>query len=311
MPGPRKGSSSSQYTPRVSSSNKRQRALARQKYERQQIRRADSAARRRTRQRITGIAVVLVLVAGAIAWVVIGRTSQTEEVAQASASPSPAISAPSETAPASAAPASDAPASSAAPSGDPSGSTPVISCSEPGTPRPDNLTYAQAPPAGDITSATITFDTNCGSIVIETLPEQAPLTVASEAFLASEGFYDQTSCHRLTTAGIFVLQCGDPKGNGTGGPGYSVPDENLPAEGQGNYPAGTVAMANAGPGTAGSQFFIVYQDTTLPAGYTIWGKVVQGLDIVQGIAAAGVEGGAQDGPPAQPVFINKAIVTTQ
>jgi peptidyl-prolyl cis-trans isomerase B (cyclophilin B) len=290
----------------VSSSNKRQRALARQKYERQQQRRADSASRRRTRQRITGIAVVLVLVAGAIAWVVIGRTSQTDQSAQASASPSPAISEPSGSAPATA-----APASSAAPSGDPSGSTPVISCTEPGTPRPDNLTYAQAPPAGDITSATITLETNCGPIVIETLPEQAPVTVASEAFLATEGFYDQTSCHRLTTAGIFVLQCGDPKGNGTGGPGYSVPDENLPAEAQSNYPAGTVAMANAGPGTAGSQFFIVYQDTTLPAGYTIWGKVVQGLDIVQGIAAAGVEGGAQDGPPAQPVFINKAIVTTQ
>lgn len=173
------------------------------------------------------------------------------------------------------------------------------------------MSFAAAPAVADLTSATITLETNCGSIAIETLPAQAPATVASEVFLANEGFYDLTSCHRLTTAGIYVLQCGDPKGDGTGGPGYSVPDENLPAEGTNNYPAGTVAMANAGPGTAGSQFFIVYQDTTLPSGYTIWGKVVQGLDIVTGIAAAGVEGGGTDGPPAQPVFITKAIVTSQ
>jgi len=173
------------------------------------------------------------------------------------------------------------------------------------------MSYAQAPATAGLTSATITLETNCGSIAIETLPAEAPATVASEVFLAKEGFYDLTACHRLTTEGIYVLQCGDPRGDGTGGPGYSVPDENLPAEGTSNYPAGTVAMANAGPGTAGSQFFIVYQDTTLPSGYTIWGKVVDGLEIVTGVAAAGVEGGGTDGPPAQPVFITKAIVTSQ
>ena len=107
-----------------------------------------------------------------------------------------------------------------------------------------------------------------------------------------------------------MLQCGDPAGNGTGGPGYSIPDENLPAEGEANYPAGTVAMANAGPGTGGSQFFIVYEDTTLPSGYTIWGTVAKGLDVVKGIAAAGVEGGGTDGPPAQRVVIEKATLTT-
>ena len=160
------------------------------------------------------------------------------------------------------------------------------------------------------TAYTLTLATNCGDVVIDTLPAEAPATVASMAFLTEEGYFDLTACHRLTTEGIFVLQCGDPAGNGTGGPGYSIPDENLPAEGEANYPAGTVAMANAGPGTGGSQFFIVYEDTTLPSGYTIWGKVTKGLDVVQGIAAAGVEGGGTDGPPAQRVVIEKATLTT-
>jgi len=299
-----------QYTAQVSSSNRRQRALARQKFQRQQQRRADTAARRRTRQRIIGIAVVVTLTVGAVTWVVIGRSSTdtvAEPAASASAAPSSSASAPASPSPSEASPSPEA--SPAASSSGASIEAATVSCAAPGAARPDNLSYASAPPVTPNAGATLTLDTNCGSIVIQTLPAEAPATVASELFLAKEGFYDLTSCHRLTTAGIYVLQCGDPKGNGTGGPGYSVPDENLPAEGSDNYPAGTVAMANAGPGTAGSQFFIVYQNTTLPAGYTIWGKVVQGLDIVQGIAAAGVQGGGSDGPPAQPVFITQAIVT--
>jgi peptidyl-prolyl cis-trans isomerase B (cyclophilin B) len=143
--------------------------------------------------------------------------------------------------------------------------------------------------------------------VIEMNPA-APTTDASMAYLADKGYFDGTSCHRLTTAGIYVLQCGDPEGTGMGGPGYEIPDENLPAEAANNYPAGTVAMANAGPNTNGSQFFIVYQDTTLPGAYTIWGKVVEGLDTVQSVAAAGVAGGGADGAPAETVTIEKATV---
>ena len=161
------------------------------------------------------------------------------------------------------------------------------------------------------TAYTMTLATNCGDIVIETDPEKAPATVNSMVFLADQGYFDLTACHRLTTEGIFVLQCGDPKGDGTGGPGYTIPDENLPADGQDNYPAGTVAMANAGPGTGGSQFFIVYDNTTLPPNYTIWGTVTKGLDVVKGIAAAGVEGGGADGRPAQPVTIETAKVTSK
>jgi peptidyl-prolyl cis-trans isomerase B (cyclophilin B) len=171
--------------------------------------------------------------------------------------------------------------------------------------RANDRSYASAPT--DQTATSITFTTNCGNIVIA-LDPNAPATVSSEVFLASEGFYDNTQCHRLTTAGIFVLQCGDPAGDGTGGPGYVVPDENLPAEGAANYPAGTVAMANAGPGTGGSQFFLVYGDTTLPSGYTIWGTVTEGLDIIKEIASVGVADGTADGAPRQPVFIESATV---
>jgi peptidyl-prolyl cis-trans isomerase B (cyclophilin B) len=167
------------------------------------------------------------------------------------------------------------------------------------------MTFASAPADG--TGGTLTLSTNCGDIVVA-LDPAAPATVASAVFLAQQGFYDSTQCHRLTTAGIFVLQCGDPAGDGTGGPGYTVPDENLPAAGTANYPAGTVAMANAGPGTGGSQFFIVYDDTTLPGDYTIWGKVTSGLDIVKEVASVGTSDGSGDGSPRQPVFIESATV---
>jgi peptidyl-prolyl cis-trans isomerase B (cyclophilin B) len=174
--------------------------------------------------------------------------------------------------------------------------------------RPNTLTWPTPPPASEKASEQITLATNCGDITIRTLPDAAPETVRSESFLASQGFYDGTLCHRLTTQGIYVLQCGDPAGDGTGGPGYSVPDENLPADGPANYPAGTVAMANAGPGTSGSQFFIVYEDTTLPGAYTIWGQVTEGLDIVRSLAGQGVLDGSGDGPPLQPIGIESATV---
>ena len=183
----------------------------------------------------------------------------------------------------------------------------LAECDPIGTPRVDDIKYDQAPAASSaIAPGTLTFNTNCGEIAIETDPAAAPATVGAFEALANNGYFNQTICHRLTTAGIFVLQCGDPAGNGTGGPGFSLPDENLPSEGENNYPAGTVAMANAGPGTGGSQFFIVYQDTTLGPNYTIFGKVITGLDLVQRIAAVGVLDGGQDGAPAQSVMINSA-----
>ena len=153
------------------------------------------------------------------------------------------------------------------------------------------------------------FQTNQGEIVIEAFPNKAPLTVNAMASLAQNKYFDGTICHRLTTAGIFVLQCGDPTGTGTGGPGFNIPDENLPQPVENNYPAGTVAMANAGPNTSGSQFFLVYQDTSLGPDYTIWGKITKGLQIVQSIAASGVIDGGTDGAPAQSVTIESVNVT--
>ncbi|MCX6446681.1 MAG: peptidylprolyl isomerase [Actinobacteria bacterium] len=155
---------------------------------------------------------------------------------------------------------------------------------------------------------TFTLNTNCGDIVIEADGVKAPVTVIALAALASGGFYNQTICHRLTTNNIYVLQCGDPTATGSGGPNFSFRDENLPKPTEANYPAGVVAMANSGVNTNGSQFFIVYEDTSLPPSYTIWGKVTQGLDIVQSIAKEGVVGGKNDGLPKRTIAIEKIKV---
>ena len=181
----------------------------------------------------------------------------------------------------------------------------------PQEPTPEAAPAVELPNAGitESNKASITFTTNQGEIVIETNPSLAPLTVNAIAALAQKNYFDNTICHRLTTEGIFVLQCGDPTGTGTGGPGFNIPDENLPQPTENNYPAGTVAMANAGPGTSGSQFFLVYQDTTLGPDYTIWGSITSGLDILQTIASAGVVDGGADGAPLTGVTIESTKVT--
>jgi len=153
-----------------------------------------------------------------------------------------------------------------------------------------------------------TLVTNCGNIEITTVGAKAPFTMTSIAALAKGGYYDNSLCHRLTTQGLFVLQCGDPTATGSGGPQFTYPDENLPANKTNNYPAGTVAMANSGPNTNGSQFFLVYANTTLAPSYTIWGTITSGLDIVKAIANAGAIGGAPDGKPAKTIAISKVLV---
>ena len=154
-----------------------------------------------------------------------------------------------------------------------------------------------------------TFETNCGSIVVTTVGPKAPITITQLATLAKGGYFNDSLCHRLTTQGLYVLQCGDPTATGSGGPNFTYGDENLPAATANNYPAGTVAMANSGPGTNGSQFFLVFADTTLGANYTIWGTITQGLDIVKAIAKAGVKGGGADGTPNQAIEIKRVVVT--
>jgi peptidyl-prolyl cis-trans isomerase B (cyclophilin B) len=146
--------------------------------------------------------------------------------------------------------------------------------------------------------------TTQGVIVVQMLTAQAPCTTFSFRFLAQRRYFDRTHCHRLTTEGIFVLQCGDPTGTGSGGPGYQFNDENLAGA---VYPAGTVAMANAGPNTNGSQFFFVWKNTTLSPDYTPFGQVIGGMKVLQKIAAAGddSQNGPGDGYPHRYVGIQR------
>jgi peptidyl-prolyl cis-trans isomerase B (cyclophilin B) len=177
------------------------------------------------------------------------------------------------------------------------------------------------PDEGPVTATTLTLTTSAGPIAIQLDAQRSPCTVQSMVFLAGAGFFDGTVCHRMTSsAGLKVLQCGDPEGTGGGGPGYVVPDE-LPtdlAPGESGtdgtptviYPRGIVAMANAGADTTGSQFFLVYGDSTLPPNYSVLGTVDQtGLATLDQIAAGGItpgENGPEDGAPATPVTIESA-----
>ena len=157
-----------------------------------------------------------------------------------------------------------------------------------------------------------TVKTTCGDITFELDGTKAPQTVASFVNLAKNGYWAPSPCHRVTTEGIFVLQCGDPTGTGSGGPGYTFGIENAPADGK--YPTGSLAMARTSdPNSNGGQFFITYKETQLPTdggGYTIFGKVTKGLDIVQKIAAnKALPPSPQDGTPVSPISILSVSVT--
>lgn len=157
--------------------------------------------------------------------------------------------------------------------------------------------------------------TNVGVIGLTLDNAKAPCTVNSFLSLAKQGYFDATACHRLTTSvTLGVLQCGDPSGSGSGGPGYRFPNEyptnqyriSDPALQQPLlYPRGTLAMANAGAGTNGSQFFLVYADSQLPPSYTVFGSIGSaGLAVLDKVAAGGVQGGGNDGKPFIGVTIN-------
>ena len=157
------------------------------------------------------------------------------------------------------------------------------------------------------------MDLNGQPISFELDGAAAPQAVANFVSLTQSGFYEGVSCHRLTTAGIFVLQCGDPDGNGTGGPGYTWgPIENAPADS--TYAEGVIAMARVGGNdySMGSQFFIVYDESMIPSdsvgGYTIFGKLTSGIDVVKEIAAKGTDSGASDGAPVEPVAMSAISV---
>ena len=152
--------------------------------------------------------------------------------------------------------------------------------------------------------------TTQGVIEFQALTAAAPCTTYSFRFLTQHDYYNGTHCHRMTLKFIYVLQCGDPTGTGSGGPGYRFNDENLAGA---TYPAGTVAMANAGPNTNGSQFFFTWKNTVLSPNYTPFGKVIVGLDVLKQIALGGDDdqNGPGDGYPNLYVGIDKASVIFQ
>ncbi len=151
-----------------------------------------------------------------------------------------------------------------------------------------------------------TLETSHGTIDVEFFPEEAPITVNNFVSLANEGFYDGTPFHRVVKG--FVIQGGDPTGTGTGGPGYKFKDEPVKKD----YERGTLAMANAGPNTNGSQFFIVLQDLRgrLPKNYTIFGRVTGGMDVVDAIADVQVARGSSGevSSPTEPVTLDKVTI---
>ncbi|HET7724935.1 MAG TPA: peptidylprolyl isomerase [Propionibacteriaceae bacterium] len=189
---------------------------------------------------------------------------------------------------------------------------PSIAQASPGT---VNCTYVAAstpakpvdPPSGSNVPATGTvgavMTTNEGPISITMDRSKTPCTINSFLSLAEQRYFDTTSCHRLVNAGMYLLQCGDPSGTGLGGPGYTFRDETYATD---TFPAGTVAMANAGPNTNGSQFFLVYADTQLPPQYTVFGHMdAAGIAVVAKIAADGQDGSnrAGGGKPNNPAKI--------
>jgi peptidyl-prolyl cis-trans isomerase B (cyclophilin B) len=257
----------------------RRRKLAREKYERRMQRLAEQQAKAKRRKAVIAIVVAVAIVAAGAAWAATAFTG------------------------------GDGGKSAA---GDP--------CGAPAKGSPAKKTWPKEPSLTVDRHATYTMalDTTCGKVSFAMDAAKAPHTVNSFAFLAKNRYFDHTKCHRLVTQNIYVLQCGDPTGTGSGTPGYHLPDEDLkdPAIKKGVYPAGTVAMANnysaqtkTGRNTGGSQFFLVYKDSTLPPDYTPFGRITSGMDVLKKIAAAGTANGSPDGPPKATVVIDHATVT--
>ncbi|HEY7044244.1 MAG TPA: peptidylprolyl isomerase [Nocardioidaceae bacterium] len=184
-----------------------------------------------------------------------------------------------------------------------------VSCDKPPATPSNPKQFSTPPPASlaENTTWNATLHTTCGDITVQLDGKAAPQTVASFIHLAREGYWNDGPCHRVTTeeSSIHVLQCGDPTGTGSGSPGYGFGIENAPASG--HYPRGTLAMARSSdPNSNGGQFFLVYKDTQLPTqdgGYSIFGKVTGGLQIVDAIAKQGTDGANGDGAPSQPISI--------
>lgn len=192
---------------------------------------------------------------------------------------------------------------------------PTVSCTYNETEESD----VPLPESEDVSTegtVTVNLETNQGPIGMELDRSVAPCTVNAIMHLAEQDYFDNTLCHRLVTDGIYVLQCGDPTGTGAGGPGFEFANEYPTDEASDEelaapvlYPRGSIAMANSGPDTNGSQFFLNYDDSPLPPTYTYFGQIDdEGLATLDSIAEAGVDGGQPDGQPAEQVTIESAQV---
>ncbi|OBK78262.1 peptidylprolyl isomerase [Mycobacterium sp. 1274761.0] len=283
--------------------NEQRRATAKRKLERQLERRAAAERRRRLYTIIGSVLAVVVVVAGVTAYLLTRKDSDTTAAAD-NATPTSASSTAQPPAAEGQLPAFKPPADLGADCQYPAAQP----ASKPN--KPPRTGKVPTDPA----QVSVSMTTNQGNIGIQLDNAKSPCTVNSFASLAQQGYFNDTACHRLTTSpGLSVLQCGDPTGTGSGGPGYQFANEYPTNQFQPDdpklqepvtYPRGTLAMANAGPGTNGSQFFLVYKDSQLPPNYTVFGKIDDtGLATLDKIAAAGVEGGAPDGKPAQPVQV--------
>lgn len=182
----------------------------------------------------------------------------------------------------------------------------AVSCEYPGNGNPAKT--VDPPSTTDVNNAgtsAATIHLTAGDVEVTLDRETTPCTVNSFESLAQQGYFDDTACHRLTDQGIFILQCGDPSATGMGGPGYSFADETNDSM---TYPAGTVAMANSGADTNGSQFFLVWADSELPPNFTVFGTMDQGgLDVVAGIAAQGVAAEDQTSPIAEALITSVTL----
>lgn len=285
----------------MATKRERQRQLAREAHDRRMQRRAERAQRERVWAVGATVGVVVIAVALIAAWIA-GVFGPSKSTAAAGASKTPAASA----------------SASASPTSSPAMVDGKCVYTKGGTAARKVSLPAAAPDTKATYTATI--KTNRGTIALNLENSGAPCTVNSFVSLADQRYFNNTHCHRLTTASIYVLQCGDPTGTGTGGPGYSFETENLSSlkqvkvsgETEAEYPAGTIAMANSGTADSnGSQFFIVYKNTDLPDSYTPFGTVASGLSIVQNVAKAGStnSNGPGDGAPKEKVQIESVTIT--
>jgi peptidyl-prolyl cis-trans isomerase B (cyclophilin B) len=279
----------------VAGKKERQRKLARERLQRRAVRQAERDRRVR-RWAISGSAAVAVAAISVVSTFLATRSTGTSAAANSARSPS--------------ASATPSPSPSPSPSPTPAPvAEPAHHCTY--TASGTAVRKVSLPPATPDYTATYraTITTNRGNIVIDLLNSKATCTVDSFVSLAEQKFFNSTTCHRITTSSpLFVLQCGDPTGTGSGGPGYKFDDENLTGA---TYTAGTLAMANSGPNTNGSQFFLVYKNSTLSPNYTPFGTIVSGLNIIQKVAkgASDNSNAPGDGHPKQKVEIESVTIT--